>query len=87
MIFFFNSREHLDCCTRDTSLHCPYLVGPSEGDSAVIENMAGHAEHCGREESVCKKRKRKEEDLLSSCDIDNPLFLPSSRVYAEVIVI
>ena len=80
-------REHMDCCTLDTSLLCPYLVGPSDGDSLVIEQAASHAGNCRTDKEGCKKRTNKEQSLLTTCKITNPLFLPSSGVIAEVIVI
>ena len=81
----FDSSEHLDCCIQDTSLQCPYLVGPSDGDHTVIEQAASHADHCRTR--TCKRRRTKDQDLANSCKITNPLFIPSSGVFAEVIVV
>eukprot|EP00090_Calanus_glacialis_P000839 TRINITY_DN10592_c0_g1_i4.p1 TRINITY_DN10592_c0_g1~~TRINITY_DN10592_c0_g1_i4.p1 ORF type:complete len:341 (-),score=63.75 TRINITY_DN10592_c0_g1_i4:28-1050(-) len=80
-------REHLDCCLHNTSLQCPYLVGPSDGDHTVIEQAASHADNCRTRRETCKRRRTKDQDLSNSCKITNPLFIPSSRVFAEVIVV
>ena len=67
---------------KDRSLQCPYLVGPSEGDTAVLQNMARHAALC-REGRGCQKRK----SGMQGCHVGNPLFLPSKGATAEVIVV
>jgi len=78
---------HLSCCAADTSLLCPYLAAPSDGDSLLIEQAASQASNCRAGRKDCVKRRTKEQSLLTNCQITNPLFLPSSRVFAEVIVV
>ena len=80
-------REHLDCCIRDTSLKCSYLVGPSDGDHRVIEQAASHADTCRARRETCRRRRTKEQDLSNTCNITNPLFIPSYGVLAEVIIV
>ena len=81
-MFFTVYKEFLECCVKDRSLQCPYLVGPSEGDTTVLQNMARHAAHC-RDQGRCDKRK----SGMQGCYVGNPLFLPSKGVKAEVITV
>jgi len=38
--------EHLECCARNHSLRCDYMVGPSEGDVALLGDFLGQARDC-----------------------------------------
>ena len=83
-LFYTFYKEHIDCCLSNELFECDYLVGPSEGDTTVIEKFGQKSQECWKNLSKCKKRKENE-SIVKTCHVSNPYFLPEINGIGQVL--
>jgi hypothetical protein len=74
--------EHIACCNRELNFWCDFYVGPSNGNSKMIRDFGNHVKRCI--DKGCQRRTLLD-SIIQTCTVKNPLFLPESGGFGEVI--
>ena len=83
-LFYTFYKEHIECCLSNDLFECEFLVGPSEGDTSVIEKFGQHSQKCWKNSLNCKKLKQNE-SVIKTCHVSNPYFLPENNGIGQVL--